>query len=75
MTRGRGRRMRGVRIVTAVIFALLLASFVTVARPSVQGAQVSVAIQDDKFATVTLTVPVGTIVQWTNQGQDQGKRI
>jgi plastocyanin len=70
MTRGRGRRMRGVRIVTAVIFALLLASFVTVARPSVQGAQVSVAIQDDKFATVTLTVPVGTIVQWTNQGQD-----
>jgi plastocyanin len=62
--------MRGVRIVTAVIFALLLASFVTVARPSVQGAQVSVAIQDDKFTPATLTVPVGTTVLWTNEGQD-----
>jgi plastocyanin len=70
MTRGRGRRMRGVRIVASVVFALLLASFVTVARPSVQGAQVSVAIQDYNFTPATLTVPVGTIVQWTNQGQD-----
>ncbi|MGI8858308.1 MAG: cupredoxin domain-containing protein [Thermomicrobiales bacterium] len=62
--------MRGARIVTAVVFALLLASFITVARPSVQGAQVSVAIQDYNFTPATLTVPVGTTVLWTNQGQD-----
>ncbi len=62
--------MRGARIVTAVVFALLLASFVSVARPSVQGAQVSVAIQDYSFAPATLTVPVGTTVLWTNQGLD-----
>ena len=69
-TRGRGRRMRGMRIVAAVIFALLLASFVTVARPSVQGAQVSVAIEDYNFTPAALTVPVGTTVLWTNKGQD-----
>jgi plastocyanin len=62
--------MRGTRIVTAVIFALLLASFVTVARPSVQGASVSVAIQDEKFTPATLTVPVGTTVLWTNEGME-----
>jgi plastocyanin len=58
------------RMVTAVIFALLLASFVAVARPSVRGAQVSVAIQDYSFTPATLTVPVGTTVLWTNEGQD-----
>jgi plastocyanin len=68
--RSRYRRTRGVRLVGVVVFALLLGSFVTVARPSVQGAQVSVAIQDYQFAPATLTVPVGTTVMWTNQGAD-----
>ena len=62
--------MRGVRIAIAVVFALLLASFITVAQPAVQGAQVSVAIQDYDFAPATLTIPLGTTVLWTNKGQD-----
>src|SRR6185437_11377816 len=37
---------------------------------SVHSAPFSVAIQDYDFAPATLTIPVGTIVQWTNQGQD-----
>src|SRR5258708_37151544 len=68
--RSQYRRTRGVRLVGVVIFALLRGSFITVARPTVQGAQVSVGIQDYQFAPATLTVSVNTTVLWTNQGAD-----
>src|SRR5947209_20482982 len=67
MLRREYRRTRGVRLVGAVVFALLLATFITVARSSVQGAAATVAMQNIAFTPASITVTVGTTVAWTNQ--------
>lgn len=61
------RHARGVRLVGAIIFALLLAGFITIARPSVRGAGATVTMQNTAFLPTSITVAVGTTVTWTNQ--------
>jgi plastocyanin len=63
----RARGVRWNRTVIGALFALLLASLITVGNAGSVSADVSVNIMNFSFQPTPLTIPVGTTVVWTNQ--------
>ncbi|MDQ6603846.1 MAG: cupredoxin family copper-binding protein [Chloroflexota bacterium] len=64
------RRSRGFgrnRVAVAALFALLLTSLVAVGNATSVSADVSVNIVNLTFNPMSLTIPVGTTIVWTNQ--------
>jgi len=61
-------RMVGVLLVIAVLVAYASALQVDAAAPGTAGLQVE--IKHHKYSPITLTVPVGTTVTWTNRDDD-----
>src|SRR6478609_9201868 len=61
------RNVRWNRTAIGALFALLLASLITVGSARSVSADVSVNIMNFSFQPTPLTIPVGTTVVWTNQ--------